>query len=214
MLDLELPFLQRLASAGIDDIFILAELSPKPGVVGVDTEFLSLTHRSITWGGQLYAIADAQFNTKRDTLESEPPNNTISFSNLGEEWYQRLNEDEENLNGDRITFRLVFASVDPTDSDESAKSQITDGPWVISGARMDDNAVGLGFGAAFNALKLEIPVLNSRGRRCQWLYQGAFCKSGSRLVACAKTINDCAARFPEDASLRFSAWPYSNQRSF
>lgn len=214
MLDLEVPFLTRLADAGIDDIFILAELAPKPGVVGQSTEFMSLTHRSITWGGQLYPITDAQFDTKRDTLESEPPTNQLSISNLGEEWYTRLNENEEILNGMRLTFRLVFASVDPTDADESTKSQITDGPWVVSGQRMDDNAVGLGFGAAFNALKLEVPVLNSRGRRCQWLYKGAFCTSGSNLVSCAKTINDCAARYPEGTPLRFSAWPYSNQKSF
>lgn len=216
MLNLEVPFLQRLSDAAIDDVFLLAELSPRPGDTSLPVEYLSLTHRSLEWGAgdsrHLYALSDGDFDTKRDTLESEPPESTITFSNLSEEWYKRLNQQGLEYNGALLTLRLVFASVDPSDEDESERSQIADGPWVLSGARVDDTAATFSFGAAFNALKLEVPVLNSRSRRCQFIYKGAFCKSTSTLFTCAKTLSDCAARHPEVR--RFSAWPYSNQRSF
>jgi len=213
VLNLSVPFLTRLSDAGIDDIFILAELAP-PRHVSEAIQYLSLTHRSLNWGGRDWKITDGTFDTKRDTLESEPPTNQISFSNLDASWYERLNGNEESMNGSLLTLRLVFASINPSDEAEREMSQIKDGPWVLSGARMNDTAAGFGFGTAFNALKLEIPVLNSRGTRCQWLYKGPFCKSVSSLLRCNQTISNCAERFPEGKPLRFSAWPYSNQRSF
>lgn len=216
MLDLEVPFLQKLADSGVDDIFILAELEPAPGDNSLTTEYFSLTHRTLVWGPtgkeKTYTLEDAEFDTKRDTLESEPPESTITFQNLDASWYTRLNEEGLQYNGALLTLRLVFASVNPAAEDESLASQISDGPWVLSGARLDDNAITFVFGAAFNALKLEVPVLNSRAQRCQFLYKGAYCKSASPLLTCAHTINDCAQRHGD--VLRFSAWPYSNQRSF
>ena len=223
MLDLSTPFLQKLAADGVDDMFLLATLSGD----GLPTQKLALGTRSLEWGftqgiitkdGAItadratYSATDGSFATRRDTLDSEPPRSSISFTNLDDAWYDELHLNARDYNGATLTFLTVFASVDPTGYLDSLKSRIEDGPWMLSGGRMGDDGITFDFGASFNALKLKIPALMSRARRCQFLYKGEFCKSTSTHADCDKTPHACAIR--QGSILRFSAWPFSNRKFF
>jgi hypothetical protein len=223
VLDLDTSFLQALGSSAVDDLFLLAVLEGE----GLPTQYLALNTRSLTWGatvGQItsagvipadqavYVATDGTVGTKRDTLDSEPPTSTINFTNLQKEWYTRIHESGDDYNGATITFRQVFASVDPADIATSLKSRIEDGPWTLSGGSLSDVGIAFDFGANFNALKLLVPALLSRARRCQFAYKGPFCLSTSTHPACDKTPSACAQR--HGGVLRFSAWPFSNRRFF
>lgn len=223
MLDLSTAYLQKLAAEGVDDLFLLATLEGE----GLPTQYLSLGSRTLEWGAttglittaglkpadrQTYVATDGSFDTKRDTLDSEPPRSSISFTNLDSAWYTRMHEDAEDYNGATLTFKMVFASVDPTGINDSLKSRIEDGPWMLSGGRLGDDGVTFDFGASFNELKLRVPALLSRARRCQFAYKGPFCRSTSNLPDCDKTPHACSQR--HNGVLRFSAWPFSNKRFF
>jgi hypothetical protein len=223
VLDLSTPFLQKLAATGVDDLFLLATLEGD----GLPTQKLALGTRSLEWGftqglitsaGRIeadravYAATDGAFATRRDTLDSEPPRSSITFTNLDDSWYDALHRDALDYNGATLNFLTVFASVDPTGYLDSKKSRIEDGPWMLSGGRLGDDGVTFDFGASFNALKLKVPALMSRARRCQFLYKSEFCKSTSTLTACDKTPHACAVRHGD--VLRFSAWPFSNRKFF
>jgi hypothetical protein len=223
MLDLDTTFLQKLAQPQIDDLFLLATLEGE----GLPTQHLSLGLRSLDWGAttglitsagalaadrQTYEATDGAFDTKRDTLDSEPPRSSISFTNLDGAWYDAIHESAQDYNGALITFKMVFASVDPTDIATSLKSRIQDGPHMLSGGQMGDDGVSFDFGTSFNALKLRVPALLSRARRCQFAYKGPYCRATSSLTSCDKSPHACSQR--HGAVLRFSAWPFSNKRFF
>lgn len=223
MLDLDTAYLQKLADDGVDDLFLLAIIEGE----GLTTQRLSLGTRSLTWGASggvitaagtleadraLYTATDGSFDTRRDTLDSEPPRSNISFTNLDSAWYERMHEQAEDYNTASLTLLTVFASVDPFGIVASLKSRITDGPWMLSGGRLGDDGITFDFGAGFNALKLMVPALLSRARRCQFAYKGPFCKSTSTLLSCGKSPGDCSQR--HGAVMRFSAWPFSNKRFF
>lgn len=220
MLDLSADYLLALASSGIKDLFALATLEG----AGVPTQHLSLGSRTLTWGAtsgllgigeslladrETYVADDGAFGTKRDTLDTEPPLNTISFTNLDTDWYEAIHESGLDYNGVAITFKLVFAGVDPVAIEDSLISRIQDGPYLLSGGVMGDEGIEFEFGANFNALKLGVPALFSRARRCQFVYKGADgnCGSTSLLIGCGKTPSECAKR--HNGVLRFSAWPFS-----
>jgi hypothetical protein len=223
VLDLHTDFLTKLASYGVDDMFLLAKLEGE----GLPTQYLSLGNRSLEWGAQYGVITtggmipadratwvatDGSFNTRRDTLDSEPPRCSISFTNLDGAWYEALHQNALDYNGASLTLLTVFATVDPIYITDSLRCRITDGPWMLSGGVLGDNGVSFDFGAAFNALKLRVPALLMRARRCQFAYKGPYCRSTSDLPTCPKDPHGCAQR--QGDILRFSAWPYSNKKIF
>lgn len=223
MLNLDTAFLQKLASDALDDLFMLARIEGD----GITTRYFSLGFRTLEWGasaGELtsagvipadravYVATDGEFSTKRDTLDSEPPAISLSLTNLDSGWYEELHARAKDYNGARVTFLTVFASVDPVGILQSRLSRIEDGPWLISGYSLDDNSVTFDLGANFDALKLQVPTLLSRARRCQFAYKGEFCRSTSGLLVCNKSPLDCGAR--HDGRLRFSSWPFSNRSFF
>jgi len=209
VLDLDTTFLQALRRDQIDDLFVLAELTP-PEISKLPKQYLSMIHRSITWGGQVYTITDGTFSTIGSTVDQEPPRANITFANLDGSWFEALNKNKDTLNGGELIIRMVFASVDPSDPDVRAKSQLTEGPYVLSGAKLDDEAVSIGFGLSADVLKFKFPALLARARRCPFIYKGPYCKSTSTLPTCAKTISDCAIRHKN--VLRFGAWPFTDAR--
>lgn len=212
MLDLAIPFLTRLSGDCYDDRFVLAVLSG----IGLPTQYLSLGQRTLVWGPtgdiQTYAAVDGAFDTQRETMDSEPPLNRITFSNLDRSWYKRINRDGEDYNGALLTLREVFSTINPSVPAVSLLSRIDNGPYMMSGGRMGDNGVTFNFGVGINVLKVQFPAMLSRARRCGLVYKGEDCGSTSSLPTCGKTPQDCAQR--HDTILRFVQWPFSNQRFF
>jgi len=216
VLSKHVDFLTALARSEIDDVYMLCILEGE----GLPTEYLSLGTRSLIWGWadgaddddgvvHLYTAIDGTFTTKRNTLDAAPPRAAITFTNLNQVWFERLNRDELDYNGATITFRLVFSSVDPDANNKDYR--IDDGPWMLTGGRVTDRGCTFNFGAAFDSLKLMVPALLARARRCQHLFRGKWCAYNGNLKTCNHTPGDCAKRH---TILRFSAWPFSNQRFF
>lgn len=215
MLALTTAFATRLATPRVDDAFVLVVLEPPPAS-GLATQYLSLGQRSLTWGPTVdrhtYVCADAAHETLRSTLDAEPPESSLTLTNLDGSWYTTLNRDNKSLNGGLLTIRLVFATVDPADESDSIKSRIESGPFTITGARLDDNAVAFGFGLATDVLEFQFPSMLSRSSRCPFVYKGPFCKSTAAHPTCRGTISECAAR--HGSVLRFGAWPFTDTRIY
>jgi len=155
-------------------------------------------------------IAEAGgFGELRQTTRLEAPSVALTLQNVRDAstddavpfWSQYLQAND--LNDTEVRMRVVENTLLG-----DGQAQIAEVAWYISGApQLTRDVVVFQLGARHNSLHDVGPGPSLQSDRCWWALLGRYklhpCNSESDLPHCHGSLDDCRARFPAGAPLRF-----------
>ena len=182
-----------LAGDGVRLIFLI-EI-----VLSQGTYRYAIAATDITFGGSTYTATAGFWSEVEESADIAAPRFRLTLQNLDGvlgALLDGLMATGADGRGRRLTVKTIEEG---TIADSTAVLSDT---FLISDYRLDRERVVLTLGTAGYLMAL-VPNRTIGSVRCPWVYKGAECGSVSTEKTCAKTLEDCKARFPAGAALRF-----------
>lgn len=182
-----------LAGDGVRLIFLI-EI-----VLSQGTYRYAISPVDITFSGSTYSATAGFWSEREQPSDGAVPQFRLTLQNIDGVLGSLLDglvATGADARGRRITIRTIEEG---TIADSTAVIART---FLISDCRLDRERVVLTIGAPAY-LMTQVPERTIGSVRCPWVYKGSECGSVSTEKSCGKTLEDCKARFPAGAALRF-----------
>ena len=148
------------------------------------TLYLTSNNEDVVWGGHTWTKFPFRAGDQQDTSEGELSSFDIQVSNVLGIIEGYLDRTENDLSGDKVTYRLVHA-------DYLDKAAFITSVWEILGVKCDSEWVTFSLGGP-NIFSKRFPLNIYKYNLCRWRkFKGTECAYTGVGSSCDRTFSQC-----------------------